>query len=141
MVGAAARQLTMTVEPGRITASEQRTIRSLLWALKPLANIRPSLPLPGVIALLLVALEQGRGVGANARSAGIDRATMSRNLHVLGDRARNGGPGLGLVSVAPDPSNPGKRQVVLTARGHALVKEVLRGLRRAGHVETPAADA
>lgn len=33
------------------------------------------------------------------RALGIDRRVMSRYLRDIGDRARNGGPGLGLVVV------------------------------------------
>jgi DNA-binding MarR family transcriptional regulator len=81
-----------------------------------------------VTALLLVALDEGQGVNGYARAAGIHRAMMSRNLHALGDRARNGGPGLGLVTISPDPAAPIKRQVFLTTEGRALVKDVVRAL-------------
>ena len=89
-----------------ITLNDKRATRALLWALKPLSNLRRPVPLPSLTAFLMVVLDEGRGVNEYARAVGIHRAAMSRNLHAIGDRARNGGPGLGLVigSATPRPS-------------------------------------
>jgi hypothetical protein len=70
-----------------------RIIQCLLWALKPLSNLRGSIPLTYVTTFLMVALDKGKGVGAYARDLGIHRWTMSRYLRDIGARARNGGPG------------------------------------------------
>jgi DNA-binding MarR family transcriptional regulator len=105
-------------------------IQCLLWALKPLSNLRGSIPLPYVTTFLMVALDEGKGVGAYARDLGIHRWTMSRYLRDIGARARNGGPGLGLVAVEHDPRNPRQTKVLLTAKGSAIAAEVFRQLRR-----------
>ena len=88
------------------------------------------MPLPFVTTFLFVALDEGRGVNTYARAIGIHRSAMSKNLHALGDRARHGGPGLGLVTIDPHPTAPGRSQVHLTAKGRQVAKEVLQQLRR-----------
>ena len=86
-----------------ITWTEKTTIRHLLWALKPLLNLGGLLPLPLATAFLAIALDEGKGVCAYARDAGAKRSVMSRYIHSVGDRARNGGPGLGLIRFEQDP--------------------------------------
>ena len=110
--------------------SDKRDFESLLWALKPLINLSGAMPLPFVTTFLFVALDEGKGVNTYARAVGIHRSAMSRNLHALGDRARNGGAGLGLVTVDPHPTAPGRSQVHFTAKGRLVAKEVLQQLRR-----------
>jgi len=103
-------------------------IQCLLWGLKPLVNLRGSIPLPYAIVFLLVALDEGNGVNYYARSLGIHRWRMSRYLRDIGSRNRSGGPGLGLVSVEHD--GPRSTKVVLTDKGRALAEEVFRQMRR-----------
>ncbi len=113
-----------------MTEDDKRAIQGLLWALKPLANLRGSIPLPFVTTFLMVALDEGKGVNSYARALGIHRAAMSRYLRDIGDRARNGGPGLGLVTIEQDPTDPRKSQVFLTAKGRSIAKEIFQQLRR-----------
>jgi hypothetical protein len=118
--------------------SDKRDFQSLLWALKPLINLSGSMPLPFVTTFLFVALEEGKGVNTYAREIGVHRSAMSRNLHALGDRARNGGPGLGLVTVDPHPTATGKSEVHLTAKGRLVAEDVLQQLRRSRAIWPPA---
>ncbi len=113
-----------------ITPSDKRTTQALLWALKPLSNLRGSIPLPFVTSFLMVAADEGKGVNAYARAMGIHRAAMSRYLRDIGDRARNGGPGLGLVTVEDDPSDPVRSQVFLTPKGRSIAKQIFRQIRK-----------
>jgi hypothetical protein len=113
-----------------IELGNKRDFQSLLWALKPLINLRGTIPLPFVTTFLFVALDEGKGVDTYARAVGMHRSAMSRNLHAIGDRARNGGPGLGLVTVDSHPTAPGRSQVHLTTKGRLVAKEVLQQLRR-----------
>ncbi len=123
------------VEPAQgdivITQSDRRTTQALLWALKPLSNLRGSIPLPFVTSFLMVAADEGKGVNAYARAMGIHRAAMSRYLRDIGDRARNGGPGLGLVTVESDPADPVRSQVFLTPKGRSIAKQIFQQIRRA----------
>jgi hypothetical protein len=113
------------------TGSDERTIQALLWALKPLVNLRGSVPLSAVTTFLMVALDEGKGVNAYARDIGKHRSAVSRCLHDIGGRARNGGPGLGLVTVDPHPTYPQKCQVHLTAKGRSIVREIFKQVRKA----------
>jgi hypothetical protein len=78
----------------------------------------------------MVALEEGKGVCAYARAAGIHRAAMSRYLHEIGDKTRHGTPGLGLVAVEPHPIYPRRRQILLTDKGRSIAKEMFQQMRR-----------
>ena len=118
------------VDPPTVKRGHKRDIQSLLWALKPLANLRGSIPLSYVTTFLMVALEEGKGVNAYARAVGIDRSSMSRYLRDIGSRAKNGGPGLGLVTVEPHPTDAQRCQVFLTDKGRSVSKTIFQQLRR-----------
>jgi hypothetical protein len=79
-----------------------------------------------VTTFLMVALDEGKGVCAYARAVGVHRAAMSRYLRDIGERARNGGPGLGLVTVKPHPRYPHRRRVLLTAKGRLVASQIFR---------------
>lgn len=111
--------------------TNKRAIQALLWALKPLVELRETVPLSAVTTLLMVALDEGKGVNTYARALGKDRSSMSRCLHDLGDRARNGGLGHGFVSIDPHPTDPQRSQVHLTAKGRSIVQELVKQLRKA----------
>jgi len=117
-----------------IAPADLKVVQTLLWALKPLVNLRGHIPLRYFIAFLMVALDEGKGVCAYARAMGIHRGNMSRCLRDIGDRARDGGPGLGLVKVIPHPSplHGNDTRVILTAKGRALANEIFKQIRMAG---------
>src|SRR5579863_5611990 len=125
----AAKSASNSVSDLSISPGDKRAARALLWALKSLSNLSRTMPLPFVTAFLMVALDEGKGVNAYARALGIHRSAMSRNLRAIGDRARNGGPGLGLVTVQPHRSDRLRTQVFLTSKGRSIVKEIFRHLR------------
>ena len=50
------------------TPDEKRLLQVLLWTLKPLINLRGSIPLPFVTTFLMVALDEGQGVSTYARN-------------------------------------------------------------------------
>jgi DNA-binding MarR family transcriptional regulator len=105
-------------------AQHDQALRKLLRVLKSFADLRGSIPLPYVTTFLTVAMDEGQGVCAYARAAGISRAAMSRYLRDIGDRARNGGPGLVLVKIQADPTDSRRRQVFLTTKGRSLANDV-----------------
>jgi hypothetical protein len=61
-------------------------LQALLAALKPISDRHGHMRLAWVTALLLVALDEGKGVVHYAREANLHRAHMSRYLHYLGDK-------------------------------------------------------
>lgn len=78
----------------------------------------------------MVALDEGQGVNVYARGAGMDRGAMSRILHSIGDRARNGGPGLGLIEIESDLPDSTKTRIFLTSKGRSIANEVFLQLRK-----------
>ncbi len=110
--------------------AEKKALQSLLWALKPLSNLRGSIPLPFATVFLMIALDEGHGVNAYARAMGIHRSAMSRYLRDIGARARNGGAGLGLVTVKPHRGDQRRHEVLLTPKGRSIIKQIVRHIRR-----------
>src|SRR5271169_1355319 len=117
-----------------VTPREKRGIQTLLSALKPLSDLRGPVPLQLVTTFLTVASNEGTCAHEYSRVLGLRRAMMSRYVHELGDRARRGGPGLGLIRFEPDPQWSNRQLIYLTTKGHAVVAEVFRNLRRAKKV-------
>jgi hypothetical protein len=110
---------------------DKRVIENLLWALKPLSNLRGrSIPLPYAVAFLTVALEEGKPVGRYAFELDLNRSVMTRYVQCIGDRGRNGEAGLGLVTVKRIPGYPTRTEVFLTDKGRAIAAQVFRNLRR-----------
>ena len=110
-----------------IPSTEKKAIQLLLRALEPL----DAMPPPFITTFLSIVLEEGQTQSAYARAVGIHRADASRHIHSLGDRARDGGPGLGLIRLERDPSGMhNSHRIYLTAKGRALAAEIFRNLRR-----------
>jgi len=109
--------------------SDKRTIQALLWALKPLADLRRSIPLPYALTFLTVALEEGKPVGTYAREMNVNRWVMTRIMQTIGDKARNGAPGLGLVTIRRTAGYPTRTEVFLTDKGRKVADQVFRQLR------------
>jgi hypothetical protein len=113
-----------------VTPNDKRVVQTLLWALKPLSNLRRSIPLPYAIAFLTVALEEGKAVGAYARDLDFNRYVMSRYMQCIGEKSRSGGPGLGLVTIKRTTGYPTRTEVFLTEKGRAVAAQVFENLRR-----------
>jgi len=113
-----------------IAPTDKRVVQTLLWALKPLSNLRRSIPLPYAITFLTVALEEGKPVGAYARELDFNRYVMSRYMQCIGDKARNGSTGLGLVTIKRTKGYPSRTEVFLTEKGRAVAAQVFGNLRR-----------
>ena len=60
-----------------ISQSDKRAIQTLLWALKPLLNLRGSYPSSLCDHFLIVALDEGKSVSTYARVTGV--MATSRN--------------------------------------------------------------
>lgn len=112
-----------TAKP-KLTASEQHACNALLMALSPLRDLRGVMPLPYATTFLTIALDEGRTVNAYARAMGVNRFVMERHVRGIADRSRNGGVGLGLVTITRDPKYVRRRQVFLSDKGRALAKQM-----------------
>jgi hypothetical protein len=101
-----------------------------LWALKLLANLRRSIPLPYALTFLTVALDEGKPVGTYAREMDVNRWVITRIMQSIGDKARSGGAGLGLVTIKRTTGYPTRTEVFLTDKGRAVAAQVFENLRR-----------
>ena len=114
-----------------IAPSDKRVLQTLLWALKPFVNLRRSIPLPYALTFLTVALEEGKAVGTYAREMNVNRWVMTRIMQTIGDKARNGGPGLELVTIKRTARRPTRTEVFLSDKGRKVADQVFRQLRGA----------
>ena len=119
-----------------IAPGDKRVIQTLLWALKPLSNLRRSIPLQYAVTFLTVALDEGKASGTYARELGLNRYHMTRYLQSIGDQSRSGGAGLGLVTIKRITGNRSKTEVYLTDKGRAIAAEVFGNLRRLSRGQT-----
>jgi hypothetical protein len=113
-----------------IAPEDKKVIQNLLSALKPLNDLRGSIPLPYALTFLAVACEEGKPIGVYAREMDLHRFIMTRYIQCIGDRGRNGTRGLGLVTVKRIRGYPNTTEVFLTAKGRAVAAQVFRNLRR-----------
>ena len=59
-----------------------------------------------------------------------NRYVMSRYMQCFGEKSRNGGPGLGLVTIKRTTGYPTRTEVFLTEKGRAVAAQVFDNLRR-----------
>jgi hypothetical protein len=109
---------------------DKRAFRDLLGAVKPLVGLRGSIPFPYVLTFLTVAVEEGKPVAAYAWEMNVSRFIMSRYMRCIGDRGRNGGAGLGLVTVKRTRDSSTKTAVFLTAKGREIAAQLHQNLGR-----------
>jgi len=112
------------------STGHKRAFQGLLWAVKPLVNLPGSIPFPYVLTFLMVAVEEGQPVAAYARAMNVNRFVMSRYIRCIGDRARNGGPGLGLVTTKRIRNSPTRTAVFLTDKGRTVAAQMYQNLQR-----------
>ena len=113
-----------------IAPTDKRVVQILLWALKPLANLRRTIPLQYALTFLTVALDEGKPVGTYAREMDVNRWVMTRIMQSIGDKSRSGGGGLGLVTIKRTTGYPTRTEVFLTEKGRAVAAHVSENLRR-----------
>ena len=67
---------------------DRRPLHALLAALKPISDRDSHIRVAWIKTLLLVALDEGKGVAHYSRAAKVRRTIMSRYLHCIGDKKR-----------------------------------------------------
>src|SRR5579872_2063557 len=118
------------VTPKKITDDELSAVRGLSGAMDAFFALRGTMPAQYIKAFLLVAEEQGLGVGDYAKRAGVSVSVMSRHLLDIGERDRNMEDGLGLVTYRSNPMELRKHEYYLTDKGRALVHRITRSLQK-----------
>jgi hypothetical protein len=119
---------------------DNRIIQSLLQALDAFLELRGPIPLRELVVFLHIALDEGNEAIEYADRLKIHRGAISKYVHDLADRARGGGPGLGLIDFKYTGGNRHNRKpIYLTKRGRSVAAAILRSLRSAptpsGHVQ------
>jgi DNA-binding MarR family transcriptional regulator len=112
-----------------LTKDEQTALQKCLLFMEAFRVIRPTMPMQHAYAFLLVSTEEGLGVQEYAERAGVTQPVMTRILFALGPRGQKGAAGYGLVQQATDPEDSRKRRTFLTAKGKALLHEIVRLIR------------
>ena len=112
----------------RVSDDDKKTIKNLLAGLGHFKDIRHTMPLQYVTAFLLVAQEEGLGVGDYAKRAGVSMTVMSRHLLDIGERNRSMTEGFGLVTYRANPMELRKHEYKLTERGKSLVRKLVSAL-------------
>jgi DNA-binding MarR family transcriptional regulator len=113
-----------------IASGDTRTIQSLLQALDAFLELRGPIPLRELVVFLHIALDEGNEAIEYADRLKLSRAAMSKYVHDLADRARGGGPGLGLIEFRHKAPNPNNRMpIFLTKKGNAVAAAILKSLR------------
>jgi len=120
----------------KLTERERAALHKCQLFMEAFRIIRPTMPMQHAYAFLLVAAEEGRGVQEYAERAGVTQSVMTRILLALGPRGQKGAPGYGLVQQATDTVDLRKHQTFLTAKGKALIREIVR-LTRSDHQNAP----
>jgi DNA-binding MarR family transcriptional regulator len=110
-----------------ITKDDHGTLQRCLLLIEAFRAIRRTMPLQHAYAFLLVASEEGHSVSEYAKRAGTTQAVMTRILFALSSRKRESGDGL--VQQVIDPQDGRRTQTFLTAKGNALVREIVRLVR------------
>ena len=89
-----------------IIPDDGRIIQSLLQALDTFLKLRGHIPLREFVVFLHIALDEGNEAIEYAHRLKLRRAQMPKYVHDLADRARGGGPGLGLIELSSSTNPP-----------------------------------
>ena len=111
-------------------ADERQSLQRLYDSLAEIREIAQHMPVAQVMALLLVALHEGKSLGELARLDGANLATLSRRMLDLGERNRRMEPGYMLIEQRQNPLNLRENQYTLSLKGKHLIKGILKKLTR-----------
>jgi len=113
-----------------ITANDASVIQSLLQALETFLKLRGPVPLRELVVFLHIALDEGNEAIEYADRLKLHRGAMSKYVRDLADRARSGGPGLGLIEFKhTNGKGYNRKPIFLTKKGRSVAAAILRSLR------------
>lgn len=109
-----------------LTEEEKRAISRLLVTLDEFRHIRQTISVQQVVAFLVGALDEYKGVTEYARTCDVSQSVMSRHLLDIGSQYRGGESGLGLVAKRESMESLSKREVFLTPLGRTTARKLAR---------------
>lgn len=122
--------VSMSTTKMKLEGADAKAVKSFLAAIEAFRAIRQTMPLQYVMAFLLVAMEEGLSVSEYAERAGVSMSVMSRHLLDIGERNRHMEEGFGLVQSRQSPLELRRNEVVLTHKGRALLRQIIRQLEK-----------
>lgn len=109
------------------TATSPGSLKTLLRVVTHLRRNDKEMPMSRLQVLLQIAQAgpDGALVRDLIKATGMNQSTVARTIAHLEDKQVRGNPApLGLVRSFPDPDDPRRVRVVLTARGETLLSDV-----------------
>jgi len=97
----------------------------LLQAVQTFRDVEPAFPASYMAAFLLVALKPGGGPTDYAPHLGTIPPIASRMFLEIGDKARAGGPGYGLITRKHDMDDLRATNYMLTPKGKLFLRRLL----------------
>jgi DNA-binding MarR family transcriptional regulator len=116
-----------------MTDEERRSLQRLHDAMGVFKGVSAQMPVGQAMALMLVALHEGKSLRELAELADTKMPTMSRQLIDLGLRNRRMEPGYMLVEQKQNPLSMRENQYFMSLKGKHLLKDVFKALNRADH--------
>lgn len=107
------------------SGADKKQLHKVSLLMSTLRQVNSTMTIQVVHTLMLIALHEGASVTEIAKMSGFKLSTVSRNILDLGQLDRRRQPGLGLVETKIDPMELRKKQVALTPKGEALLRQVL----------------
>lgn len=90
-----------------------------------LMQFDPDMPISRLRVFLYIAQRKDTLVRDLVKVTGMSQSTMSRTLSILADKPQRGEQnGLGWVDMSPDPDDPRRVLVNLTAKGQKVLAEI-----------------
>jgi hypothetical protein len=115
--------------PERLSEDDKKVLGSLAKVLDIFMLERPNIPVYYITILLRIALEEGHSQKFYRDRIGYPSSTMSRSMLALGTRAGDARDSLGLIDERASATSLREYEVVLSAKGRALVKRMAKILR------------
>jgi DNA-binding MarR family transcriptional regulator len=106
----------------------QKQLKRILRLVPLLQTHHSDFPPNGLQIFTLVAMNEGISSTELVEKLDAPKATVSRNLRMLGDRMSPTKNGMGLVSLRHDPKDYRVRRAYITEKGQTFLDELLEAL-------------
>lgn len=103
---------------------DQKVLGQLIRCMETLRDLDSNMPVTQCLTLLVIAWDEGISFKELAQKAEIGMASASRYVSAFSKATGPNGPGMGLVVATEDPMERRKKNVVLTAKGRALLNKL-----------------